>query len=100
MLNRTKNKKLKLIKSGSPKGMIALNCFDCSGHDQREVRACELMTCPLWIHRPRFKPTVEQRAEWQRQMIDFFVPEGKEDREDLDDLDEDVEQDEPEDKDI
>ena len=83
MINRTKNKKLKLIKSGSPKGTIALHCFDCSGHDQREVRTCDNKVCALWIHRPRFKPTPEERAAWEQRMIDWFV---KDDDNDLDEL--------------
>lgn len=50
-----RQKYTKLAKSvirGSRKAAIKLNCIKCSGYQTKEVKLCEINTCPFWAFRP------------------------------------------------
>jgi len=55
----------------SPLSAIRDKCKDCAGGNLKSVRECDLVTCPLWVHRLgtsgsdalQMPLTVEQRTQ-------------------------------------
>ncbi len=36
----------------SPRDAIKMQCLECWGYDRTETEACDIVTCPLYHHRP------------------------------------------------
>ena len=58
----------------SPISAIRDKCKDCAGGNLKSVRECDLVQCPLWVHRlgtgrqsdaMQMPLTVEQRRNWK-----------------------------------
>jgi len=42
---------------------IRAKCQDCQNWQVGEVRGCDVVTCPLWFHRPSIHPEQQKRRE-------------------------------------
>ena len=43
---------IKALQHKSMKAAVAAKCQDCMGWQNREVKECNIVTCPLWQYRP------------------------------------------------
>ena len=44
------------VGNASPRTAIKAKCLDCSGWDRTEVAQCNVILCPLHVHRPYQSP--------------------------------------------